>query len=68
MSELFETCTMGNLELRNRFVRSATWEGMATVDGEVTDALVNLYRDLAKGKIGLAILSAASVDPRTTRA
>jgi 2,4-dienoyl-CoA reductase-like NADH-dependent reductase (Old Yellow Enzyme family) len=64
MSELFETCTMGNLELRNRFVRSATWEGMATVDGEVTDALVNLYRDLAKGKIGLAILSAASVDPR----
>lgn len=55
---------MGNMELSNRFVRSATWEGMAAEDGGITDDLVALYRDLAKGKVGLIILSCASVDPR----
>jgi len=29
MANLFENTTIKNLDLRNRFVRSATWEGMA---------------------------------------
>ncbi|MDP7638602.1 MAG: NADH:flavin oxidoreductase [Candidatus Hydrogenedentes bacterium] len=64
MDALFETCSMGSMELQNRFVRSATWEGMAEEDGAVTDELVELYRDLGKGKIGLVIASYAFVDPR----
>ncbi|MDK1021071.1 MAG: NADH:flavin oxidoreductase [Candidatus Hydrogenedentes bacterium] len=64
MDALFETCSIGNMELRNRFVRSATWEGMAEEDGTVTNELVDLYRDLGKGKIGLVIASYAFVDPR----
>lgn len=64
MDVLFETCSIGNMELKNRFVRSATWEGMAEEDGTVTDELVALYRDLGKGKIGLVIASYAFVDPR----
>ena len=33
MSTLFEPVKLGTLTLRNRFVRSATWEAMATPAG-----------------------------------
>jgi 2,4-dienoyl-CoA reductase-like NADH-dependent reductase (Old Yellow Enzyme family) len=37
------------LEIKNRFVRSATYEGMATEDGYITDKHLELYKELAKG-------------------
>jgi 2,4-dienoyl-CoA reductase-like NADH-dependent reductase (Old Yellow Enzyme family) len=46
---------IGLLTLKNRIVRAATSETMATDDGEVTDELVRLYTDLAKGGAGLII-------------
>jgi len=46
---------IGNMEVKNRFVRSATIENMAKETGEVTDEFVKLYRTLAKGDIGLII-------------
>ena len=55
MSILFEPMKIGEMELQNRFVRSATIENMAKETGEVTDELVSLYRTLAKGKVGLII-------------
>ena len=55
MSILFESAHLGQLEIKNRFVRSATYESMATERGEVTDDLVRLYRGLAKGEVGLII-------------
>ncbi|MEM2146352.1 MAG: hypothetical protein QW279_13395 [Candidatus Jordarchaeaceae archaeon] len=41
--------------IKNRLVRSATFEGMASEDGHVTDKLVELYKNLAKGGVGLII-------------
>ena len=35
---------IGTLEIRNRLVRAATSETMATDRGEVTDQLIRLYR------------------------
>ncbi len=55
MSQLFSPMKIGRLELPNRFVRSATFEGMARENGQVTDDLIKLYRNLAKGRIGLII-------------
>jgi len=46
---------IGLLEIKNRFVRSATFEAMATEDGYVTDKLVGLYKALAEGGVGLII-------------
>lgn len=46
---------IGPLSLKNRIVRAATSETMATDDGEATDSLVRLYEDLAKGGTGLII-------------
>jgi 2,4-dienoyl-CoA reductase-like NADH-dependent reductase (Old Yellow Enzyme family) len=57
MSILFSPTKIGDLELKNRFVRSATFEAMASEDGRVTDELIRVYRNLAKGEVGLAILS-----------
>jgi len=45
---------IGNLKIKNRFVRSATYEGMAH-EGHVTDKHVELYKDLAEGGVGLII-------------
>ena len=55
MSELFQNATIGKMEPRNRFVRAATWEGMAGESGEVTEPLIEIYRELAKGGVGLIL-------------
>ena len=46
---------IGSIEIKNRFIRSATYEGMATEEGYVTDQHVELYKTLAKGGVGLII-------------
>jgi 2,4-dienoyl-CoA reductase-like NADH-dependent reductase (Old Yellow Enzyme family) len=55
MSILFTPMNIGAMEVKNRFVRSATYHGTALETGEVTDDLVNGYRNLAKGEVGLII-------------
>jgi 2,4-dienoyl-CoA reductase-like NADH-dependent reductase (Old Yellow Enzyme family) len=53
-SILFEPTRIGNMDLGNRFVRSATYDGCAE-DGYVTDKQVNLYSTLSQGGVGLII-------------
>jgi len=62
MARLFEPTRIKSLALKNRFIRSATWEGLATDDGDVTDELIAMMVDLAKGGVGLIISSHAYVD------
>lgn len=64
MSKLFEETEINGMKLANRFVRSATWEGMATDDGAVTSSLINCMVGLAEGGVGLIISSHAYVHPR----
>lgn len=61
MSKLFKVTTLKGMNLSNRFVRSATWEGLATTDGAVTPRLMENYLQLAKGGVGLIISSHAYV-------
>jgi len=63
MSKLFETSEINGMKLANRFVRSATWEGMAADDGACTPKLIDLMVSLAKGDVGLIITSHAYVSP-----
>ena len=55
MSKLFSPITIGNVELPNRFVCSATHEVMAKEDGEVSDELIKRYVKLARGRVGLSV-------------
>jgi 2,4-dienoyl-CoA reductase-like NADH-dependent reductase (Old Yellow Enzyme family) len=58
---MFEPSIINGMQLANRFVRSATWEGMASEEGIVTPKLIELMTDLAKGGVGLIITSFAYV-------
>jgi len=64
MSKLFEATTLNGMILKNRFVRSATAEGVATEEGEATPRLINLMAELAEGGVGLIITGHAYVAKR----
>jgi 2,4-dienoyl-CoA reductase-like NADH-dependent reductase (Old Yellow Enzyme family) len=63
MKKLFEKTTINGMTLNNRFVRSATWEGMCEKDGRPTAKLASYYRDLAAGDVGLIITGYTFVRP-----
>jgi 2,4-dienoyl-CoA reductase-like NADH-dependent reductase (Old Yellow Enzyme family) len=51
------------MALRNRLVRSATWEGMCEPDGRPTERLAEYYRTLARGGVGLIVSGYTFVSP-----
>jgi len=63
MKTLFDTTMINGMELRNRFIRSATWEGMCDENGRPTKRLSECYRALARGRVGLIITGYAYVRP-----
>ena len=62
MKTIFDAADLGNLHLKNRVIRSATWEALAKSDGGPTDEQLSIYEELAKGGIGLIITGFTSVD------
>jgi 2,4-dienoyl-CoA reductase-like NADH-dependent reductase (Old Yellow Enzyme family) len=63
MATLFEESSINGMTLRNRMVRSATWEGMCDRDGRPTEKLISFYRELAEGGIGLIVSGYTFVSP-----
>jgi 2,4-dienoyl-CoA reductase-like NADH-dependent reductase (Old Yellow Enzyme family) len=64
MSILFTSRKIGNIEIENRFVHSATYESMAQKNGKVTDALIQRYRKIANGGVSLIIPGYLYVHPK----
>ncbi|MBW1751256.1 MAG: NADH:flavin oxidoreductase, partial [Deltaproteobacteria bacterium] len=60
---LFTPAKIGNLKLKNRLVRSATQEGLSDEKGFLDDRLFDMYRDLAKGGVGLIITGHMYIHP-----
>jgi 2,4-dienoyl-CoA reductase-like NADH-dependent reductase (Old Yellow Enzyme family) len=58
---LFTPMEINGMAVKNRLVRSATFEHMATEDGKVTDQLIKFYSRLANGGVGLIVLGHAFV-------
>jgi 2,4-dienoyl-CoA reductase-like NADH-dependent reductase (Old Yellow Enzyme family) len=63
MSKLFQPSAINGMTLANRFVRSATWEGLAAADGGATPELVAVLAALAAGGVGLIVTGHAYVRP-----
>lgn len=55
MKKIFEKISLGNLELKNRLIRSATFENGAARRGEIKPLLNTIHETLAKGGVGLNI-------------
>ena len=53
--EIFSAGQIGNLTLSNRLVRSATWDPCILGRRQMTDEVLDLYRELALGGVGLII-------------
>ena len=61
MKNIFDAVELNNLHLKNRLVRSATWEGIADFDGSIGENTYEIYRELAKGGVGAIITGFTSV-------
>jgi 2,4-dienoyl-CoA reductase-like NADH-dependent reductase (Old Yellow Enzyme family) len=62
MTGAFAPARLGPVQLRNRIVKAATFEGM-TPQGLVSDALVDFHRAPARGGVGMTTLAYCSVSP-----
>ena len=55
MSVLYESVKIGSLEVKNRFMRSATYFALADKHGFVSEAETNLLKTLAENEVGLIV-------------
>ena len=65
MKTLFDSVSLGNLNLKNRLIRSATLEIGCAKDGKITPLLGQVYQELAIGDIGLIITGMMGVAPNS---
>ena len=61
MKTLFDKVILNHITLKNRLVRSATWEAVAAQDGNIGNTAYEIYEELAKGGVGLIISGFTSV-------
>lgn len=61
MKTLFDTTTLRHHTLKNRVWRSATWMALADEEGNVTDALIKAYEQLAEGGAAMIVTGLTSV-------
>lgn len=55
MKSLFDQTEFAGMKLKNRFIRSATYDGLADERGHMTEELFKVYENLAKGGVGTII-------------
>ena len=59
---LFEPAYIGSLRLKNRLIMAPMQTGMAGVNGEVTQQLIDYFAERASGGVGMVITGHANVD------
>ncbi len=58
---IFDSFNIKGKNIRNRLVRSATWENLATETGHLTQELFDIHENLAKNEVGMIITGYANV-------
>jgi 2,4-dienoyl-CoA reductase-like NADH-dependent reductase (Old Yellow Enzyme family) len=59
-SPVLAPARLGPVELRNRVIKAATFEGMSP-QGRITDALVDFHRAYAAGGVGMTTVAYCAV-------
>lgn len=44
MKNIFESVDLNHLRIKNRLIRSATWENLAEQDGSIGNDTYNIYK------------------------
>ncbi|MDO4567107.1 MAG: hypothetical protein Q4B42_07225, partial [Oscillospiraceae bacterium] len=60
---IFEQVKYGKLTAKNRLIRSATWESLASPEGFLNDEIYEIYEELAKGGVGTIVTGLTDVSP-----
>jgi 2,4-dienoyl-CoA reductase-like NADH-dependent reductase (Old Yellow Enzyme family) len=60
VTDPFAPAPLGPIELRNRFIKAATFEGR-TPDALVTDDLIDFHREIAAGGVGMTTVAYCAV-------
>lgn len=63
---IFEPIKIGNIEIKNRLVRSATWLAAASPTGDITDELMARFVELARGGCSMINTGFAYISPQGT--
>ena len=72
MSLLFSPLKIGPITIKNRFMRSATYEALANPDGTPKKRLLHMMEHLSEGQVGLIIpgfvypMESGKAQPRQT--
>ena len=61
IDKLFSPAKLNGLELRNRVIRAATFEGMCP-DGYPSDRFIDLHREVAEGGVGMTTVAYFAVE------
>ncbi len=62
LNALFEPIKIGNKTVKNRFVLPPMILGEATPDGYVTRNMIDRYRDIAEGGVGMMVVEGVAVN------
>ena len=62
--KVFSEGKISNLTIKNRLIRSATYEGGMTEGGRVTKDILRLYKNLAEGGVGIIITGHMTVEEK----
>ena len=63
MDYLFQENTLSGIPMKNRIIRSATHEALATEQGGPREELIRMYEKLAEGGVGCLITGVTAVQP-----
>ncbi|MHA2051739.1 MAG: oxidoreductase, partial [Promethearchaeota archaeon] len=66
LKTLFSQQKIGNVKIKNRIVRSATFEHRAEKYGYVGQDIIDFYDELARGGTGLIITGFTGISPGAT--
>lgn len=64
MNEGFAKSTIAGIELKNKIIRSATYEGLSGQEGRPSKKLSDVYIKLAKGEVGAIITGLIGVQQK----
>ena len=64
MKDIFDECSLGDLKLKSRIVRTGTWERATENGGFLKSEVFNRYEHMAKSGVGLINSEMFVFDPR----